>query len=310
MSFQSDTHPTSPLASVPLPQEVEEEATLIALLRAWGISYLTGGLPALPPAEGLAPAAAPAFLLRLTRCPNARVRDAIISLVLLHPELVEAIKNALEQNTPQEAKQLSILILATLYLQRFWWDRLTLALGHPPAVPEEPFMALWHTRRLPHPAAFCGRWGLLALEQAEQQHTGLPLTYAGDWQNQVHHLLLQEEAKHHPAPAAFVFAASSDVWCGDYPEERALDMSMRPNVDRQTIERFLMELGRQFHRQGRVYLVGGAALVHAGIRPGSSATTQDIDLEVASGDLYQTIRQLKQQLNINIEFASPRDFLP
>lgn len=87
-------------------------------------------------------------------------------------------------------------------------------------------------------------------------------------------------------------------------------MSMRPNVDRQAIERFLTELGRQFRQPGRVYLAGGAALVHAGIRPGTSATTQDIDLDVASGDMYQVIHQLKQQLNINVEFASPRDFLP
>jgi hypothetical protein len=59
-----------------------------------------------------------------------------------------------------------------------------------------------------------------------------------------------------------------------------------------------------------LYLVGGAALVHAGIRPGISATTQDIDIEVASGDMYQIINQLKQQLQINVEFASPGDFIP
>ena len=87
-------------------------------------------------------------------------------------------------------------------------------------------------------------------------------------------------------------------------------MSMRPNVDRQTIERFLKELGRHFRQEGRLYLVGGAALVHAGIRPGTSATTQDIDLEVGSGDMYQIINQLKQQLNMNVEFASPGDFIP
>ena len=87
-------------------------------------------------------------------------------------------------------------------------------------------------------------------------------------------------------------------------------MSMRPNIDRQGIERFLTELGRQFHQSGRLYLVGGAALVHAGIRPGASQTTQDIDLEVGAGDMYQTINQLKQRLQINVEFASPADFIP
>jgi len=297
-------------ASAPLPSSVVEEATLITLLRAWDISYLTGGLSTVPSHERLDLAAAPAFLLRLMRCPNARVRDAVISLVLLHPELAEAIKHALKQGTPQESEQLVVLTLATLYLQRCWWDRLTLALGHPPAVPEEPFVALWRTRHLPSPAVFCGRWGLLALQRAEQQRTGLPLTFTGDWHNQLDHLLHQEEAKHRAAPSGFVLAASSDAWCGDASEERGLAMSMRPSVDQQTIEHFLTELGRQFHQPGRIYLVGGAALVHAGIRPGPSATTHDIDLEVASGDMYQTIQQLKKQLNVNVEFASPGDFLP
>lgn len=314
MSFQDDTQQTSQPVHAPsslASSAAEEEATLITVLSTWGISYLTGGLPALPPPELLADlASAPAFLLHLARCPNARVRDATIALLLLHPELAEAIPIALQQGSPQEVEQLSVLTLATLYLQRFWWDRLALALGHSPAVPEEPFAVLWRTRHLPHPAAFHGQWGLLALERAEQQHTGLPLTYTGDWQNQLHHLLLQEEAKHHAAPAGFQLAASWDNRCSDAPEDETLYRSLRPSVDRQTIDHFLTELGRRFHQGGRVYLVGGAALVHAGVRSPSSATTQDIDLEVASGEMYQTIHQLKQEFNLTVEFASPGDFLP
>lgn len=87
-------------------------------------------------------------------------------------------------------------------------------------------------------------------------------------------------------------------------------MSMRPNVDRPRIEQFLTELGRRFRQAGRLYLVGGAALVHAGICPGASATTQDTDVEITSGDMYQTIGQIKQQLNLNVNFASPGDFIP
>ncbi len=313
MSIPRETSSTHALSSDPLAGSSSdvEEATLIRLLRSWGITYLTGGL-SLPPVPVVLTDYMPpsALLVRLARCPNARVRDATIALLLLRPEVAEAIPGALEQSAPQETEQIAVLTLATLYLQRLWWDRLTLALGHPPAVPEAPFTALWHMRHLPSPAAFCGRWGLLALERAEQRRTGLPLAFTGDWQNQLHHLLLQEEAKHRSAPEGFLLAASRDDWCRDCPEERVLDMSLRPDVDRQAIDHFLTELGRRFHQGGRVYLVGGAALVHAGIRPGSSATTQDIDLEVASGDMYQTIHQLKQHLNINVEFASPGDFLP
>lgn len=316
MGFQRDMQPVHNeyhLAAVspPSPSSMVEEARLITLLRIWGVSYLTGGLSTLPPEELPADdASAPSLLLRLARCYNSRVRDATISLLLLHPELAEAVQTALQLGSPQERETLAVLTLATLYLQRFWWYRLTLALGHPPAFPEESFASLWRVRRLPHPEAFSGQWGLLALEEREQTRSGLPLTFTGDWQNQIHHLLLQEEAKHRPVPAFSLLKTLQDARCSEDSAEKELDMSMRPNVDRQTVERFLTELGRHFRQQGRLYLVGGAALIHAGVRPSPSATTQAIDLEVAGGDMYQTINQFKQQLNINVEFASPGDFIP
>jgi hypothetical protein len=316
MSSQRDTQPGYDArhlidATLPSSTMLDEEARLITLLRTWGISYLTGGLSMLPPAESAADhTSASSFLLRLACCHNSRVRDATISLLLLHPELAEAVQSALQQASPQERETLAVLTLATLYLQRFWWYRLTLALGHPPLFPEEPFASLWRTRKLPPPAAFCGRWGLLSLEKREQVRSSLPLTFSGDWQNQIHHLLLQEEAKHRPVSAFSLPGTLENVGCSEGTIEKELDMSMRPNVDRQSIERFLTELGRRFRQPGRLYLVGGAALVHPGVRPASSATTQDIDVEVASGDMYQTINRLKQQLNINIKFASPGDFIP
>ena len=39
----------------------------------------------------------------------------------------------------------------------------------------------------------------------------------------------------------------------------------------------------------------------------------DIDIEISGeneGEMIEAIRQLIQQMNINIEFASPRDFMP
>ena len=85
-------------------------------------------------------------------------------------------------------------------------------------------------------------------------------------------------------------------------------MSMRQRVGRQDIEHFLTEVGRT-RQTGRLYLTGGAALVHRGIRPGQ---TLDIDIQITidPGNLMAQIAQLKQKMNINIEFASPGDFLP
>jgi len=85
-------------------------------------------------------------------------------------------------------------------------------------------------------------------------------------------------------------------------------MSMRQRVGREEIERFLIQVGR-IRQPGRLYLTGGAALVHQGIRPGQ---TLDIDIHITidPANLTTQIAQLKQKMNINIEFASPGDFIP
>jgi Nucleotidyltransferase of unknown function (DUF6036) len=85
-------------------------------------------------------------------------------------------------------------------------------------------------------------------------------------------------------------------------------MSMRQRVGQQEIEQFLVQVGRT-RQPGRLYLTGGAALVHRGIRPGQ---TLDIDIQITidPANLTAQIAQLKQKMNINIEFASPSDFIP
>ena len=86
---------------------------------------------------------------------------------------------------------------------------------------------------------------------------------------------------------------------------------MRQRVDQQRIELFLQQLGRQFPKPGRVYLVGGTIMVHEGLRQ----QTLDIDLalEIADEDhsaFIATVRALKEQLALNIEEVSPADFIP
>jgi hypothetical protein len=86
---------------------------------------------------------------------------------------------------------------------------------------------------------------------------------------------------------------------------------MRPPVDRQRIIHFLEQLGQRFRQPGRVYLVGGATLVFEGFR----TQTLDVDLsfEVADrdhGEFIRTVRGLKDELAINVEEASPGDFIP
>lgn len=88
-------------------------------------------------------------------------------------------------------------------------------------------------------------------------------------------------------------------------------MSMRPPVDRQRILIFLQHLGQRFRKPGRVYLVGGTTLVFEGFR----TQTLDVDLtfdvdERDHGEFIRVVRALKDELAINVEEASPGDFIP
>jgi hypothetical protein len=280
--------------------------TLISILRTWGIEYLIGLEQASSPSptEQLSPIE---LIKRLAQqSENSRIRDASLSLFLLHPEITDAIVEAIETSEPAIAEQITTSTLAALYLQRMWSIRLALALGHLPNFPEQPFAQLWQQRRLPPPAFYNGEWGLLALQTFEQRRTGVPFSFIGDWQNQLDHLLWQEETRHRERAVSL----PTQLFAHEADNSQEFDMSMRPNVDKKAIESFLQQLGRTFRKPGRVYLVGGAALVHAGVRPGF---TQDIDIQVGGvneGDLIISIQRLIQQMQINIEFASPKDFIP
>jgi hypothetical protein len=286
----------------------EDADRLIRDLRGRGIAYLVGD-EASADQKDVDEREQPSnveLIQRLAQCSYPRVRDASISLFLLHPELVPDILQAIQESEPEVRQQIATVVLATLYLQRLWSIQLILALGHPPNFPEAPFASLWQSRHLPPPAYHNGAWGLQMLQAAEQERSGLPLNYQGDWQNQVDHLLLQERASRSNGiiPSTFFSKVVLDN------EQDAEEMSMRPDVDRGRIEQFLKNLGGIYRKPGRVYLVGGAALVHAGLRPGA---TQDIDLEIRAtneDELSEAIRRLKDSMKINVEFANLADFIP
>ncbi len=284
----------------------KEADTLISILRSWGVEYLIGLEQAFSPSprEQLSPIE---LIKRLAQQnENARIRDASISLFLLHPELTDTVQEAIETSESAIAEQIITSTLAALYLQRMWSLRLALAFGHVSSFPEQPFAHLWQQRHLPPPAFHNGEWGLLALQTFEQKRTGLPFSFRGDWQNQLDHLLWQEETRHHER----IVSLPAQLFANKTETSQEFDMSMRPNVDKQAIESFLQQLGRTFRKSGRLYLVGGAALVHAGVRPGF---TQDIDIQVGGaneGEFIIGIQRLIQQMQINIEFASPKDFIP
>lgn len=83
---------------------------------------------------------------------------------------------------------------------------------------------------------------------------------------------------------------------------------MRRLADRERIERLLRALGDEARREGRVYLTGGATAVLYGWRK----TTVDVDLKLVPEQdaILRAIPRLKESLEINVELASPADFIP
>jgi len=174
----------------------DEVNTLIRILQLQGVLYLVGTDPSsLEEEEVIKPVH---LLERLAACNYPLVENASISLFLLHPELASSVKTALRESESDLAENIVVVTLATLYLQQWWFFRLAFAFGQLPCFPEEPFRSLWEERHLPSPTVGYGRDGLLALQAYQQQRCGVPLNFLADWQNQIDHLLAQEEAYQRP----------------------------------------------------------------------------------------------------------------
>jgi hypothetical protein len=88
----------------------------------------------------------------------------------------------------------------------------------------------------------------------------------------------------------------------------AFDETMRNQTNSDGIRRFMRELGSRVKKPLRIYLTGGATCVLHGWRN----TTVDIDFKPVPdlGEVYEIIAQLKNELRLNIEIASPDNFLP
>ena len=83
---------------------------------------------------------------------------------------------------------------------------------------------------------------------------------------------------------------------------------MREVADRRRIEAFLAALAREATTATDVFLVGGTTAVLVGWRP----STIDIDLVIRpeSDAMLRAIPALKERLQVNVELASPDQFIP
>jgi len=100
--------------------------------------------------------------------------------------------------------------------------------------------------------------------------------------------------------------ATTRSWNGSpaSPERR----NLRNAADAERIALLARELGRVVDPGTRLYLTGGATAVFEGWR--DSTVDVDIRLEPDSDAAFRQIGKLKEELSLNIELASPLDFLP
>ena len=83
---------------------------------------------------------------------------------------------------------------------------------------------------------------------------------------------------------------------------------MRRPVDPLRLDRLLVELGQRARGPGRIYLTGGATALLYGWR--QSTVDVDLKLDPEPDAIFEAIAQLKEELELNIELASPDQFIP
>lgn len=83
---------------------------------------------------------------------------------------------------------------------------------------------------------------------------------------------------------------------------------MRRVADEERIRRFMRALGAAADAEARLYFTGGASAVLLGWR----SSTIDVDIRVIPelDSLFRVLPRLKEELELNIELASPSDFIP
>jgi hypothetical protein len=82
-------------------------------------------------------------------------------------------------------------------------------------------------------------------------------------------------------------------------------------IDSKLAEEFLERLGRCYRQAGSLYLVGGSSLILLAAKK----TTLDIDLKIDvppthHDEFIRCLRQIGREMAINVEPASPDEFLP
>lgn len=83
---------------------------------------------------------------------------------------------------------------------------------------------------------------------------------------------------------------------------------MRRKATRETLRRFMEELAATARSPGKVYFTGGATALLLGFR--DQTIDVDLKLDPEPAGAFEAIAVLKNRLDLNVELASPDDFIP
>ena len=83
---------------------------------------------------------------------------------------------------------------------------------------------------------------------------------------------------------------------------------MRRKVTIETLNRFMQEVAAAARSPGKVYFTGGATALLLGFR--EQTIDIDLKLEPEPEGAFEAIAVLKNSLDLNVELASPDDFIP
>ena len=83
---------------------------------------------------------------------------------------------------------------------------------------------------------------------------------------------------------------------------------MRRALTREALRDLMREIARRAPpgRSFQIFILGGSTAVYAGWR----MSTIDADLYAAQIDVFRDIQDIKERLELNVEFARPEDFVP
>ena len=83
---------------------------------------------------------------------------------------------------------------------------------------------------------------------------------------------------------------------------------MRDLTNKTKIAEFMRLFGRAAKSECRVYFTGGVTAVLMGWR--NSTVDVDVRFEPETDELFRALPEIKERLSINVELASPPDFIP